>query len=100
MKNNEESDPIQKIIDEVSFRKSESKDYKMMNLEKIRMELQDVLKFEQDSFKKIEEFSKTQKNSDLENYLKIICKNTTEREITQIQDVYLKKIDKEFLNSK
>ncbi|MFQ5496643.1 MAG: hypothetical protein ACE5DU_02015 [Nitrosopumilus sp.] len=100
MKNNDESESIQKIIDEISFRKSESKDYKMMNLEKIRIELQDILKFEQDSFKKIEEFSKTQQNSDLEKYLKIICKNTTEREITQIQEIYLKKIDNRFLNSK
>ena len=96
MKNNEESEPIQKIIDEISFRKSESKDYKIMNLEKIRTELQDILKFEQDSFKKIEEFSKTQQNSDLEDYLKIICKNTTEREITQIQNVYLKKSTRNF----
>lgn len=100
MKNDEKTDPIQKIIDEISFRKSKSKNYKSMNLEEIRNELQNVLKFEQDSLKKIEEFSKTQHNSDLEDYLKIICKNTTEREITQIQDVYLKKIDNEFLNSK
>ena len=100
MKNYEESEPIQKMIDEISFRKSESKDYKTMNLAKISKELQDILKFEQDSFKKIEEFSKIQKNPDLMDYLKIICKNTTEREITQIQDIYLKKIDREFLNSK
>jgi hypothetical protein len=58
------------------------------------------MKFEQESFKKIEEFENIQNNQDLEKYAKMICKNITQREITQIQEIYLKKIDKEFLNSK
>jgi hypothetical protein len=56
--------------------------------------------FEQESFKKIEEFGKTQKNSDLIQYAKMICRNTTGREISQIQEIYLKKIDEGYLNSK
>ena len=53
-----------------------------------------------ESMKKIEEFESTQKNQDLAKYAKMICKNTTQREITQIQEIYLEKIDKNYLNSK
>ena len=91
---------FEKLIDAISFRRSNSKDYKKMNAEEISKELQDVMKFEQESFKKIEEFEKTQNNSDLVNYAKMICRNTTQREITVIQEIYLDKIDKEYLNSK
>ena len=82
----QESDEITKLIDEISFRKSNSKNYEKMGI--------------QESFKKIEEFKNIQNNQDLEKYAKMICKNITQREITQIQEIYLKKIDKEFLNSK
>ena len=95
-----ESDEIQQLIDDISFRKSDSKDYQNMKIEEISAELKKVIKFEQESFKKIEEFEKTQNNPDLVNYAKMICKNTTQREIAQIQEVYLEKIDEEFLNPK
>jgi hypothetical protein len=96
----QDSDEIQKLIDEISFRKSNSKDYKKMTIEQISQELRDIMKFEQESMKKIEEFESTQKNQDLAKYAKMICKNTTQREITQIQEIYLEKIDKNYLNSK
>ena len=96
----EEPDEIQRLIDDISFRKSKSKDYQKMKAEEISKELRDVMKFEQESFKKIEEFEKTQNNPDLVEYAKILCRNTTEREIKQIQEIYLDKIDKEYLNSK
>ncbi len=96
----EESEGIQKLIDEVSFRKSNSRDYEKMSAEEISKELKDVMRFEQDSFKKIDEFEKIQNSPDVIKYAKMICKNTIQREITQIQEIYLKKIDKEYLNSK
>jgi len=71
-----------------------------MKAEEISREFKDIMRFEQESFKKIEEFEKTQKNLDLTQYAKMICKNTTGREIAHIQEIYLKKIDEEFLNSK
>jgi hypothetical protein len=95
-----ESEGIQKLIDEISFRKSNSRDYEKMSIEKVSQELKDVMKFEQDSFKKIEEFEKIENNQDLIKYAKMICKNTIQREITQIQEIYLKKIDREYLNKK
>lgn len=95
-----QEDEITKLIDEISFRKSNSKDYENMKVEEISNELKKVMKFEQESFKKIEEFEKTQKNSDLSEYAKMICKNVTQREISKIQEIYLRKIDKEYLNSK
>ncbi|MDH3313576.1 MAG: hypothetical protein OEM28_10585 [Nitrosopumilus sp.] len=93
-------DEIEKIIDEISFRKSKSKDYEKMKVGEISRELQNIIKFEQESLKKIEEFEKMQKNQDVTNYLKMISINTTQREITEIQEIYLKKIDSEYLNSK
>jgi len=96
----EEPDEIQKLIDDISFRKSNSKDYKKMNVEQISKEFKDIMRFEQESFKKIEAFEKAQNNPDAVYYAKMICRNTTEREITEIQEVYLKKIDTEYLNSK
>ena len=91
---------IQKLIDEISFRKTQSRDYTKIKAEEISKEIKNILKFEQDSLKKIEEFEKTQKNSDLTEYAKMICRNTTHREIAAIQEMYLKKIDEEYLKSK
>ena len=88
-------DEIEKLIDEISFRKS--KDYEKMKAEEISKELREIMKFEQESYKKIEEFEKTHKNQDLTEYAKMISKNTTRREISQLQETYLKKIDEEYL---
>jgi len=96
----DESDEIQKLIDEINFRKSNSKNYEGMKAIEISKELREIMKFEEESFKKIEEFEKTQKNQDLVQYAKMISKNTTGREIAQLQETYLKKIDEEFLNKK
>lgn len=95
-----EPDEIEKLIDEISFRKSDSKNYEKMKAEEISKELREIMKFEQVSFKKIEEFEKTQKNQDLVQYAKIISRNTTGREIAKLQETYLKKIDEEFLKKK
>lgn len=92
-------DEIQKLIDEISFRKTQSRDYTKMKAEEISKEIKSIMKFEQDSLKKIEEFEKTQKNSDLAEYAKMICRNTIHREISSIQEIYLKKIDEEYLKS-
>jgi hypothetical protein len=93
-----EPDEIEKLIDEISFRKSNSKNYESMKAEEISKELREIMKFEQESYKKIEEFGKSNKNQDLVEYAKMISKNTTGREIAQLQEVYLKKIDEEYLN--
>ena len=96
----DESDEIQKLINEINFRKSNSKNYEEMKAIEISKELREIMKFEEESFKKIEEFEKTQKNQDLVQYAQMISRNTTGREISQLQEIYLKKIDEEFLNKK
>jgi len=93
-------DEIQKLIDEISFRKSNAKNYEVMKAEDISKEFKEIMRFEQESFKKIEEFERTCKNQDFVEYAKMICRNTTGREIAQMQEIYLKKIDEEYLNSK
>jgi len=96
----EESDEIEELINEITFRKSNSKDYQNMRVEEISKEFKEIMRYEQESFKRIEEFEKTQQNSELIEYAKILCSNTIAREISGIQEVYLKKIDEEYLNSK
>lgn len=96
----EEASEIQKLVDEINIRESHPKNYKSMNAEELSKEFRSIMKFEQESFKKIERFEKIERNTDLAQYAKMICKNTTGREIAQLQEIYLKKIDEEFLNSK
>ena len=57
------------------------------------------MEFEQQIFQKIDEFEKNGTEQDLTAYAKMICKNTTVREISEIQEIYLKKIDAEYLKS-
>jgi hypothetical protein len=96
----QESSEIQKLVDEINFRESNPKNYKRMKAEELSKEFREIMKFEQEAFKKIERFEKIERKADLAQYAKMICKNTTGREIAQLQEIYLKKIDEEFLNSK
>jgi len=96
----EESDEIEELINEITFRKSNSKDYQSMRAEEISKEFKEIMKYEQEAFRRIEEFEKTQQYSELIEYARILCSNTIAREISDIQEAYLKKIDDEYLNSK
>lgn len=88
---------IQRIIDDVNQRPI--KDYSSMKIEEISNELRDVMRFEQEVFNKIDKLEREGIKPELIKYAKIVCKNTTEREISEIQEVYLLKIDKEYLNN-
>ena len=58
------------------------------------------MKFQQESFRKIEEFERTNQNkTEIAEYIKLLCNNTFQREIMQIQEAYLKKIDAEYPRS-
>ena len=89
---------IKKIIDEINSRKP--KNYEQMKTEEISEELHNVIEFEQNVLEKINMFEKDHQDVDLIKYLKIICRNTVERETILIQETYLKKIDSQYLNSK
>ena len=71
-----------------------------MKIEDISKELHNIMEFEQNVLKKINLFENDHQDQDLIKYLKMIYKNTVERETKLIQDAYLKKIDSEYLNSK
>lgn len=86
---------VRKLIDEVNQR--EKKDYQKMNIEELSGELRGVMEFERSIFEKIEEMEKKGTESDLINYAKMIIKNTTGREISEIQEIYLEKIDRDYL---
>jgi len=96
----EEIEEIQKLIDKVNTRESNSKEYQEMKIEELSAEIKDVIKFQQESLQMIEEFEIKGVEQDLIKYAKIICKNNTERKILKIQEVYLKKIENEYLKSK
>ena len=89
---------IKKLIDEINSRKP--KNYEQMKIEEVSEELHNVIEFEQNVLEKINMFEKDHQDVDLIKYLKIICRNTVERETILIQETYLKKIDSQYLNSK
>ena len=88
---------IRKLIEEMNLRVP--KDYQKMDIEQLSGELREVMEFERQIFQKIEGFEENGTEEDLTNYAKIICKNTVSREILEIQEIYFKKIDNQYLNS-
>lgn len=92
-----DTNEIEKIIDEISFIKTKSKNYEDMEVEEISNELRLIMEFEQKAVKKIEEFEQKSRDKDFVEYLKMISKNTTQREISKIQEIYLHKIDEKYL---
>jgi predicted transcriptional regulator len=90
-------DGIRGLIEEMNLRVP--KDYHKMKIEQLSKELRETMDFERQIFQRIEEYEKTGIEPDLVTYAKMICKNTAEREISEIQEFYFKKIDTEYLNS-
>ncbi len=92
-----EGDQVRKLIDEVNQR--ERKNYEKMNIKELSSELRGAMEFERVIFRKIEDLEKKGTKSDLTTYAKMVIKNTTGREISEIQETYLRKIDTEYLSS-
>lgn len=88
---------IRKLVEELHLRLP--KEFLKMDIKQLSNELRSILEFEQEIYKKIEELEKNGTEQDMIKYVKIICKNTIQREITEIQKIYLKKIDKKYLKS-
>ena len=89
---------IDKLIEEINLR--ESKNYHRMEIEQLSGELRDAMSYEIEIFQKIDDLEKNGISSDLANYARIIAKNTTGRQIAEIQEIYLKKIDNKYLKTK
>ncbi|NIM26114.1 MAG: hypothetical protein GTN35_03820 [Nitrososphaeria archaeon] len=89
---------IEKLIEEINLR--ESKNYQKMEIEQLSGELRDAMSYEIEIFQKIDDLEKSGTSSDLANYARIIAKNSTGRQIAEIQEIYLKKIDNKYLNTK
>ena len=88
---------VRKLIEELNFRVK--KDFDKMDVKQLSDELRDIMAFEQETIKKIEEFEKNGVEQDLISYARLVCRNTTGREISEIQEIYLKKIEEEYLNT-
>ena len=88
---------IRKLIEEINLRVP--KDHQKMDIKQLGGEFREIMEFERNIFQKIEEFEKKGVEEDLTIYAKMICKNTVEREISEIQEIYFKRIDNEYLNS-
>ena len=87
---------IKKLIEEINLR--QPKNYEEMKIEEISKELHNIMEFEQTILKKINSFEKDHQEPDLIKYTKMICRNIVERETRLIQEIYLKKIDSQYLN--
>jgi len=88
---------IRRLIEEMNLRVP--KDYQKMDVEQLSRELREAMQFEQTTFQRIDDLEKNGVEQDLANYAKMICKNTAGREISEIQEIYFKKLDYEYLNS-
>ncbi|PIN84371.1 MAG: hypothetical protein COV65_01165 [Nitrosopumilales archaeon CG11_big_fil_rev_8_21_14_0_20_33_24] len=93
----EEIDEIKELINKINLRDLNSRDYQKMKIEELSANIRESMKFQQDIIQRIEEFEIKGLQPDLTKYAKMVCKNTTEREILKIQEVYLKKIENEYL---
>ena len=96
----EDVEEIQELIEKINSRDYKSKEYQEMKIEELSTELRDTMKFQQESYQRIEELKEKGVKEDLIKYAKTICGNSVEREIIKIQDVYLEKIENEYLKSK
>ena len=95
----EEIEEIQNFVERINARSSNPKEYQKMKIEELSAEIREAIKFQQESLQMIEDFEVKGVQQDLIKYAKIICKNTIEREILKIQEIYLEKIEKEYLKS-
>ena len=91
-------DEVKGLIEELHLRVP--KDYRKMELNQISIELRGIMEFERQTFQKLDELEKNGTEQDMINYTKMICQNITQKEIADIQKIYLEKIDKEYLDSK
>ena len=90
-----EIDQIQQIIDEINQRTS--KNYHEMGIDELSSELRNTMEFEQKIFQKIENLERKEIDLELIKYTKMICRNTTQRKISEIQEKYLERIDEKYL---
>lgn len=93
----EESEEIKELIDEINKRDLNFKDYQKMKIEELSTNMREIMQFQQKIIQRIEYFEAKGLEQDLTKYAKMVCRNTAEREILKIQDVYLKKIETEYL---
>ena len=91
-------DEIGKLMNEINSIDLDIKDYQNMKIEELSMEIRIVIETQYEIFQRIEELKIKGTQSDLIKYAKIICKNSTERKISQIQKNYFSKIDTEYKN--
>ncbi|MFB5636919.1 MAG: hypothetical protein ACE5RF_00760 [Nitrosarchaeum sp.] len=96
----EDVDGIKELINKINMRDLNSREYQKMEIEELSSNLREAIKFQQETFQSIEQFEAEGIQIDLIKYAKMICKNAIEREILKIQEVYLKKIENEYIKSK
>ena len=95
----DEIEEIKDLTNKINLRVFDSKEYQKMKIEELSIEIKETVKFQQELFQIIEEFEMREMQEDLIKYAKMICKNTIERKILKIQEIYLKKIEKDYLKS-
>jgi hypothetical protein len=93
-------DKIENLVNEINSKDQELKDYQSMKIEELSDEIRRIISTQYETIQRIEELELKGIQSDLIKYAKIICRNSTERRIAQIQKIYFDKIDIKYRNHK
>lgn len=90
---------IRKLIDETQVKCTNPQQLESMSIEELSKELREMMKYEQEIDEKLEYFKATA-TDDVINYAKMVCKNSTQKQILAIQEAYFEKLDEKYLNVK
>lgn len=93
-------DEIREIITQTQLKYSEKEEFKTMSIEELSQKLRDAISYEQEINEELEKFEKKGASQDIIRYAKFICKNSTQKQISAIQDAYLKELDRKYLKPK
>ncbi len=89
---------IRDLINETQTRYSDTAIFKNMPIEELSEKLHDAMAYEQEINEKLTEFEKKGIDKETIHYAKVVCKNSTQKEILAIQEAYLQEVDRKYLD--
>lgn len=96
----EEIEEIRNIISKTQFRYLENNKFETMSIWELSQRLRDAITYEQEINEELEKFEKNGASKDVIQYAKFVCKNSTQKQISAIQEAYLKELDRKYLKQK
>lgn len=96
-------DGLEEILDlitQTQLRQSDMTKFKTMSIEELSQRLREAITYEQEISEELEKFEKKGASKDVIDYAKFVCKNSTQKQISAIQDAYLKELDRRYLRQR